>query len=141
MLNRRLSFVIGFLLLYAIDYPPTEQTQLGEPKKSSIKLENFGWQPLPERQIREWHAAQGSLVSIDSHGRVFVSFATRDNLSLATREKPGLTFHILRFTADGEVDNSLTLPTNDYFLNGIYLAANGQILARANGMLYVYRGD
>jgi|SRR5215813_11781855 len=141
MLNRPRSFAIEFLLLSAIYCFPTGQAQVGEPKISDIKLENFGWQALPTRQIREWHSAPGSLVSIDSHGRVLVSFATRDNLSLATREKPGLTLHILRFTADGKVDISLTLPTNDYFLNGIYLAANGQILARANGMLYLYQGD
>jgi hypothetical protein len=138
MLNRPRSIAIGFLLLSAI-YCPPGQTQVGGPKISSIKLENFGWQALPERQIHEWHSAPGSLVSIDSRGRVLVSFATRDNLSLATRKNPGLAFHILRFGADGNVDMSLTLPTNDYFLNGIYLAANGQILARANGMLYLYQ--
>jgi hypothetical protein len=77
------------------------------------------------------------LISIDHNNRVLVGFSARENYSLATREHPGLSFHILRFTPAGKIDLSLVLPTRDNFTNGLYLGANDQILARANDVLQV----
>ena len=100
-----------------------------------LNLENYGWQPLPKQQRGEWVGTRSQLVSIDHQGRVLVGFTVRENYSLATREHPGLSFHILRFTSDGKVDLSLVLPTDSLFTNGLYLGPNEQIFARANGKL------
>jgi hypothetical protein len=101
-----------------------------------LKLENYGWQPLPKIQ-REWIGFDSQLISIDRNGRVLVGFTARENSELATREHPGLSFHILRFGSEGKVDLSLVLPTKDYFTNGLYLGPNDQIFARANETLQV----
>lgn len=109
-------------------------------KSSTLELGGYGWQPLPERhsgQGGEWLGIFSQRVSIDHKGRILVGFTARDNYSLATRERPGLSFHILRFTPEGKLDLSLVLPTKDYFTNGFYLGANDQIFARANDTLQV----
>lgn len=105
-----------------------------------IKLDVYGWQPLPQRQPGQYGEHPGTpshLVSIDHNNRVLVGFSARENYSLATREHPGLSFHILRFSSAGQIDLSLVLPTRDYFTNGLYLGAKDQILARANDLLQV----
>jgi len=109
--------------------------QSQSPKVLKLNLEDYGWHPLPKEQRGEWGGTRSRLVSIDHLGRVLVGFTVRENFSLATREKSGLSFHILRFTPDGKVDLSLVLPTNSFFTNGLYLGPNDQIFARANGTL------
>jgi hypothetical protein len=96
-----------------------------------VKLENFGWQPLPK--THEWVGTSSRLVSIDHQGRILVGFTTRENMALATREHPGLSFHILRFTSEGKEDLSLVLPTDNWFNNGLYLGSEDRIYARAGG--------
>jgi hypothetical protein len=100
-----------------------------------FKLENYGWQLLPKQQRGEWGGMRSQLVSIDHRGRVLVGFTARENQTLATREHPGLSFHILRFTPEGKVDLSLVLPANNLFTNGFYLGPNDQLFARANDTL------
>jgi hypothetical protein len=105
-----------------------------------FKLEVYGWQPLPQGQAGQHGEHPGTpshLISIDHNNRVLVGFSAREDYSLATREHPGLSFHILRFTPEGKIDISLVLPTKDYFTNGLYLGADDQILARANDLLQV----
>lgn len=105
---------------------------------SRLRLEDFGWQPLPMPQRgSEFPGSRSKLVSIDHKGRVLVGFTVRENFGLATREHPGLSFHILRFTSQGKVDLSLVLPTKDYFTSGLYLGQKDQIIARANDALQV----
>jgi hypothetical protein len=104
-------------------------------KVAKFELENYGWQPLPKQQRGEWGGTSSQLVSIDHQGRVLVGFSARESTGLATREHPGLTFHILRFTPDGKVDLSLVLLTNSLFTNGFYLGPNDQLFARANNTL------
>lgn len=106
-----------------------------------FKLEVYGWQPLPQRQPGQHGEHPGTpshLISIDHNNRVLVGFSARENYSLATREHPGLSFHILRFAPAGKIDLTLALPTKDYFTNGLYLGAKDQILARANDLLQVF---
>lgn len=100
-----------------------------------FKLEEYGWQPPPKQQRGEWPGEWSRLVSIDHKGRVLVGFTARENYGLATREHPGLSFHILRFTAEGKVDLSLILPTNSWFTNGFYVGPDDRIFARANDVL------
>lgn len=52
-----------------------------------------------------------------------------------TRARPGLSFRIVRFTTDGKPDLSLTLPTNNWNGNGVYLDDRDRIIARANDEL------
>lgn len=92
-----------------------------------VKLGNFGWQPLPK--THEWVGTNSRLVSVDHQGRVLVGFTTRESLGLATREHPGLSFHILRFTSEGREDLSLVLPTDNWFNNGLYLGSEDRIYA------------
>ncbi len=106
--------------------------QIQTSKITQLKLENFGWEPLPQTQRSEWPGLGSQLVSIDHKGRVLVGFTVREDMKLATREHPGYSFHILRFTLEGKVDLSLVLPTNSLFTNGVYLGPNDQIFARAN---------
>jgi hypothetical protein len=105
---------------------------------STLELGSYGWQPLPKRQSGqggEWLGIFSQRVSIDHKGRVLVGFTARDNQGLGTRERPGLFFHLLRFTSEGKLDISLVSPTKDFFTNGFYLGANDQILVRANDTL------
>jgi hypothetical protein len=101
-------------------------------KLSTFDLRSYGWQPLPKRhsgQGGEWPGISSPQLSTDHKGRVLVGFTAHENYGLATRERPGLSFHLLRFTPEGKIDLSLVLPTKDYFTNGFYLGANDQILA------------
>jgi hypothetical protein len=100
-----------------------------------FKLENYGWQPIPKEQRSEWVGRRSRLVSIDHRGRILVGFTVRENYALASREHPGLSFHILRFTLEGKVDLSIVLPTSNLFNNGIYLSADDHLYARVNNAL------
>ena len=103
-------------------------------ERFQIKLKDYGWQPRPgsdHEQRSEWRGTSTRHVTIDHAGRVLVGFVIRDNPNLATRDHPGISFHILRFV-DGKNDLSMTLPTKDYFTAGLYLGASDQILVRAN---------
>jgi hypothetical protein len=131
MLDFWVSLVLGLILTSAC--PAFAQVRGG--KVSQFKLDHYGWQPVPEEQRGEWAGTSSKLVSIDHQGRVLVGFTVRENYGLASRERPGLSFHILRFTSEGKVDLSLVLPTNNLFTNGLYLGPNDQILARADDAL------
>ena len=104
-------------------------------KIAKFNLEGFGWQPLPKVHHGERPGTPSRLVWVDHKDRVLVGFTARESTDLATRERPGLSLHILRFTPEGKVDLSLVLPTKDYFANGLYLGSNDQIIARANDSL------
>src|SRR5258708_21974755 len=106
--------------------------QIQTSRTPQLKLENFGWEPLPQTQRGEWPGLGSQLVSIDHKGRVLVGFTVREDMKLATREHPGFSFHVLRFTSEGKVDLSLVLPTNTLFTNVLYLGPNDQVFVRAN---------
>lgn len=108
-------------------------TQAGKTQRvAQIKLEDFGWESVPKGEYYERNGALSPNLSIDHKDRVLVGFTVRENTGLATREHPGHSLHILRFTAEGEIDHSFILPTNNWYNNGFYLGPNDQILARAN---------
>jgi hypothetical protein len=105
---------------------------------TDIKLEEFGWQqPLRERP-GEIDSLSSQKVTIDSQGRVLASFTVRMvGEEFATRAKPRLSFRVVRFTADGKPDLSLTLPTNNWSGNGVYLDDRDQIIGRANDKVQI----
>jgi hypothetical protein len=99
------------------------------------KLSKYGWQSLPKEQRGEWVGRSSRLISIDHANRVLVGFTSRENQDLASREHPGLLFHILRFTPDGKLDHDFVLPTDNWFNNGFYLGSDDHIYARVNDAL------
>jgi|HubBroStandDraft_6_1064221.scaffolds.fasta_scaffold79556_2 hypothetical protein len=105
------------------------------PQITKIKLQDYGWQPVPYRPARFGHPPLTPNLWLDHDDRVLVGFALRESDALATREQPQRSFHILRFTTEGKSDLALSLPTDSWYTNGFYLSPDDQILARANGKL------
>lgn len=105
-----------------------------------INLEKFGWLPHP-MQFPEYELSGQPLV-IDRENRVLVGFTVREDTGrLATREHPGISFHILRFDKQGNLDLSLAIPTNNLHDNGVYLDAADDIFAQANDKIQVLNVD
>ena len=112
------------------------------PKITKIKLQDYGWQPVPYRPARFGHPPLVPNLWLDHDDRVLVGFTLRESNALAIREHPQRSFHILRFTAEGKADLAVALPTDSWYTNGFYLSPDDQILARANGKLQLLsRGD
>lgn len=106
-----------------------------------IKLEDYGWQPLPNRGVLFGHHALTPNLFMDHDDRVLVGFTLRESDALATRGHPERSFHIVRFTTEAKVDLSVALPTNNWYKNAFYLGPEDQILARANDRLQLFSGD
>jgi hypothetical protein len=109
---------------YSFGYAQPKPQALGI---SKVTLNKYGWQPLPKIL-----GPKTQLISFNREGSLLVGFTARETYGVASREHPGLSFHILRFTSDGKVDLAITVPTNDYFHNGFYLGPNDEIFVRAN---------
>jgi hypothetical protein len=125
--------VLIFLCGAQISYAQFQTT--AEPKLTQIKLKNYGWQP-PQPPHRGEFASRSQPLTIDHQGRILVGFTIRDQaIGLTTRELPTLSYHIVRFAPDGKLDLSLTLPTNNWRQNGVYLDKADDLIARANDTL------
>ncbi|MGH9775920.1 MAG: hypothetical protein ACRD50_13345 [Candidatus Acidiferrales bacterium] len=122
------------LIIYACSHA---YAQSQTPKITRIKLEDYGWQPVPNGPQSFGHIYWPNL-KLDHKGRVLVGFTVREGYALATGEHPGRSFRILRFAAEGKLDLSLDLPTNDWYRNGFYLGPDDQIFARANDTLQIF---
>jgi hypothetical protein len=101
----------------------------------TLSLRGYGWEPPERREVN------GPSIVVDHAGRVLLAFTVRESNDLVTRDKPSLSFRIMRFGRDGKADLSLSLPTNAGGRNGIYLSDTDQIIARANGSLQLLRAD
>jgi hypothetical protein len=105
---------------------------------TDIKLEEFGWQQPLRAKPGEIDSLPSQRVTIDSRGRVLASFTVRmEGDGLVERAKPGLSLRVVRFAADGKPDLSLTLPTNNWNGNGVYLDDRDQIIVRANDQVQI----
>jgi len=91
-----------------------------------LNLRRYGWEPPDRRE------ANGPSIAVDHEGRVLVGFTARERAGLVTRSQPSLSFRVLRFSSDGKVGLSLSLPTNVAGRTGVYLSDTDQIIARAN---------
>jgi hypothetical protein len=91
-----------------------------------INLRNYGWEP-PDR-----HQIERPSIVVGHDRRVLVGFAVRERKGLVTRTQPSLSFHVLRFSANGEVDLSVSLPTNAAGRTAVYFSDTDQIIVRAN---------
>lgn len=127
------------LLLLCVPVASARQHPIQTPPPArikQIKLEQFGWQPPVPPRPGELDSIESQGITIDTQDRVLVGFTTRATREgLATRSNPGLLFHVVRFTADGQSDLSLELPTNNWLGNGIYLDDRDRIIVRANDKL------
>jgi hypothetical protein len=127
-LQKKLTWYLFVASLCACPYV---YAQSQAPKITKIKLADYGWQPVSARTDSFEHKILSNLW-LDHQGRILVGFTVRENYELTTRERPGRTLHILRFTADGKQDLSLGLPTNNWYSNGFYLGPDDGIFALAN---------
>lgn len=74
-------------------------------------------------------------LAIDHEDRVLTGVTVRAGHALGTLRNPGLSFHILRFDPNGKPDLTLSLPTDTWHDNLIYLDAADDIIAWANGKI------
>ncbi len=105
--------------------PPVRVTAI------TLDLRSYGWEPPEKRQ----HAITRPSIVVDHEGRVVLGFTVQARSGLVTRSQPSLDFRIMRFSPDGRVDLSLSLPTQVKTRNAIYLSDTDQIIARANDTL------
>ena len=102
---------------------------------ATVDLRSYGWEPPARKQV------VSPFIAVDQKGRVVVSFATQVRTKLVTRDRPSLDLHVLRFSEDGKLDLSLSLPTHLGYSNSIYLSDSGQFVARANDSLQLYQEE
>ena len=102
-----------------------------------LDLRNYGWES-PEGQQ---HGVDIPSIVVDHEGRVVLGFTAQARSGLVTRSQPSLDFHMMRFSPDGKVDLSLSLPTQVKVRNFIYLTDTDQIIARANDSLQLLQED
>jgi hypothetical protein len=101
-----------------------------------VNLAKFGWLPYPMQ--RGEYEFSGQPLVIDRENRVWAGFTVHNvRQGLSTRQNPGLSFHMLRFDKQGELDLSLAIPTDGLHNHGVYLAAADDILAQANDRIEV----
>jgi len=101
----------------------------------TINLRDYGWEPKERGDFNV------PAIAIDGQNRILLAFTIRERTGLVTRNEASRSQHIVRFTPEGEVNLSLSLPTNAGGVAGIYLSDNNQIIARANDNLQLLRLD
>jgi len=124
--------VIVFIFVLALQANPCRGDGL---TIATVDLRSYGWEPPARKQV------VSAFIAVDQKGRVVVSYTTRVRTQLATRDKPSLDLRILRFSEDGQLDLSLSLPTHLEYWNSIYLSDSGQIIAKANDSLQLYQEE
>jgi hypothetical protein len=102
---------------------------------ATVDLRGYGWEPPVRKQV------VSRFIAVDQKGRVVISYATRVRTKLVTRDRPSVELRILRFSEDGKLDLSLSLPTHLEYWNSIYLSNSDQIIAKANDSLQLYQED
>jgi hypothetical protein len=94
----------------------------------TLDLRSYGWEAPEGRQ----HVLNKPSIVVDHQGRVVLGFTVRARSGVVTRNQPSLDFRITRFSSDGKVSLSLSLPTHVRGRNAIYLSDDDRIIARAN---------
>ena len=129
------ALLLAALCVQAWSQPPNPSNVI------QIKLGQYGWQRLPPPVRQEAWPTLERLMKVDSKGRVVVGYTTREDTELATRGNPRLSFHILRFTPEGKLNLSVSLPTDNLPDNAVFLDAQDHILVVANETLQMLTGD
>jgi hypothetical protein len=122
--------VVVFVLALTLQANPCRGDAL---TTATIDLRSYGWEPPAPKQV------VSRFIAVDQKGRVVISYAARVRTKLATRDRPSVDLRILRFSEDGKLDLSLSLPTHLDYWNSIYLSDSGQIIAKANDSLQLYQ--
>lgn len=130
-------------LVFALGVPcvQAQSRPANPPKITQIKLEQYGWQRLPPPARHEAWPTEAQLMRVDSKGRVVIGCPGREGTELATRGNPKLSFHVLRFTPEGKLDLSVSLPTDNLPDNAVFLDAQDRIFVVANQILQMLTGD
>jgi hypothetical protein len=110
-------------------------------KVAMLTLRDYGWEAPEPIHAHEVDTVGRRSIVIDHQGRVLVGFVVRERSGLVTRDRPALSFHVVRLTPDGKMDLSLSLPTNGWRTNSVYLSETQQIIARANDSLQLLQSD
>jgi len=119
-----------FAALALIFAAPAFYPQSAPARVLRIQLAQYDWVQPPKYWNSEHVRTQQNRLTIDSQGRVLVSFTERGpSDEFAAQGHPSLRFRILRFDADGKLDLSLSLPTDNWWGNGIFLDPQGRIIA------------
>jgi hypothetical protein len=108
---------------------------------SVLNLRDYGWQSPDPIHPHETDTTTSRSIAIDHLGRILVGFPVRERGGLATRERPALSFKVVRFSPDGKVDLSLSLPANGWRNNSLYLSERDQVIVRANTDLQLLQSD
>jgi hypothetical protein len=103
----------------------------------TLDLRSYGWEAPEGRQ----HELNAPSIAVDHGGRIVLGFTVQARSGVVTRNQPSLDFRIMRFSPDGKVDLSLSLPTHVRGTNAIYLSDTDQIIARANDRLQFLQSD
>ncbi len=135
------SAILALMLVFLITCVQGQSKLSEAPNVIQIKLERYGWQRLPPPVRHEAWPTVKRLMTVDSKGRTLVGYTERQSGELATRGTPERLFHILRFTPAGELDLSVSLPTNTVSNNAVFVDSQDHILAVANEMLQILTGD
>ncbi len=139
----KFSLLTTLAVLAGVIFGPTAPSVLGQGESPTplstftLDLRSYGWESPWERQ----HEINLPSIVVDHKGRVVLGFTVQARSGLVTRSQPSVDFRILRFSPDGKVDSSLSLPTHEKAINSIYLSDTDQIIARANDSYLYLQGD
>jgi hypothetical protein len=131
-LKRRSVWILLFMLsFWAGRCLPQSRTE----SPIVVDLRGYGWKHKSERPYDR------PAIAVDSYGRVLVGFTVLAREGLISRSQPSPDFHVMRFSPDGKVDLSLSLPTHAKTINSIYFSDTDQIIARANDSIQLLQDD
>lgn len=139
----KFSLLTTLAALAGVTFGPTAPFVLGQNESPTplptftLDLRSYGWEPPWGRR----HEINLPSLVVDREGRVVVGFTVQARSGLVTRSQPSVDFRILRFSPDGKVDSSLSLPTHEKAINSIYLSDTDQIIARANDSYQYLQAD
>ncbi|HEY2496443.1 MAG TPA: hypothetical protein VGK24_05190 [Candidatus Angelobacter sp.] len=102
---------------------------------SVVNLREYDWEPPEPIHPHEIDTPGTRSIVIDHKSRILVGFTVKKNSGLVTRDNPAFSYHVVRFTPNGKVNLSLSLPANGWRNNSLYLSDTDQIIVRANDKL------
>ena len=108
-------------------------------KTTVFNLQKYGWKPPDAIRLQETDVIERRSILVDHENRILVSFVVRERNGLVTRDQPAFSFHIIRFSPDGQIDLNVSLPTNGWRTSSIYLSESDQIIARVNDSVKILR--
>jgi hypothetical protein len=137
-LKQRCSWAVATILICAVRLASAQSPAANI---RVLNLRDYGWQVPDPLQPREGDAVERRSIAVDHNGRVLVAFTVRERSGLVTREQPALSLHIIRFSPAGKADPLLSLLTNGWRSNSIYLSDSDEIIVRANDTMQFWQVD